>query len=235
MALVVAALVVSLAVKGLVLQVFFIPSGSMEPTLHGCPGCTGDRVLIDQVTYRVRDIRRGEVVVFDVTGNFASVAPDPIADTELRQAAPASPDRPARLGPEPGEHYIKRVVGVAGDRVSCCSEEGRVIVVPEEAGTPVELEEPYAVHDDPEPFCEAGRGINACPVGAEGVLVPDGRLWVMGDHRRLSLDSRAHMTGPGNGTVPVKAVVGRAVAIAWPPSRVGTLPVPGVFKGLDPV
>jgi signal peptidase I len=195
--LVVLALGLALLLKTFVVQAFFIPSGSMEQTLHGCPGCRPDRVLVNKLLYDVRDIRRGEIVVFDGEG-------------------------------EGEDDFIKRVIGVAGDRVACCSN-GHVTVQPAGAERPVELHEPYLFRDDRQPFCAAGTGEQLCPPGSLGVLVPEGRLWVMGDHRSGSSDSRAHMDGPGTGTVPEDQVIGRAFAIVWPPSRARLLKVPEPF------
>ena len=95
----------------------------------------------------------------------------------------------------------------------------------------VGLVEPYVFNDNNEAFCAAGTGAEACPPGAEGVLVPEGRLWVMGDHRGASSDSRAHRSDPGNGTIPIDKVVGRAFVIVWPVTRLDVLEVPKTFDG----
>lgn len=219
----------ALLLKTFVVQAFFIPSGSMEQTLHGCPGCQPDRVLVNKVLYDVRDIRRGEIVVFDGEGSFGR-------NDEVHVEPPGGPVQrawravagAAGLAPTGEDDFIKRVIGVPGDRVACCSN-GRVTVQPAGADRPVELDEPYLFRDDQRPFCAAGVGATLCPPGAEGVLVPAGRLWVMGDHRSGSSDSRAHMDGPGNGTVPQDRVIGRAFAIVWPPSRARLLEVPEPF------
>ncbi len=170
------ALVVSLAVKAFVVQAFFIPSGSMERTLHGCPGCRGDRVLVDKLSYDVREIRRGEVVVFHGTGPWLS----------------------AGAG---SEDFVKRVVGLPGETVACCDRDGRVTV----DGRP--LDEPYVFRND-------HRAFDAVTLG------PD-ELWVMGDHRSSSSDSRVH------GPIATDDVVGRAFVIVWPLSRWALLPAEG--------
>jgi signal peptidase I len=126
--------------------------------------------------------------------------------------------------------YVKRVIGIPGDRVACCTPEGRVTVQPAGVDVPIVLDEPYVFEDDDEPFCAAGVGAELCPVGAEGVLVPEGRLWVMGDHRSASSDSRAHLADRSSGTVPQDEVVGRAFAIVWPLGRIGLLPSPETFQ-----
>jgi signal peptidase I len=227
--LVVVAFGLALLLKTFVVQAFFIPSGSMEQTLHGCPGCRPDRVLVNKLLYDVRDIRRGEIVVFDGEGSFGRNA-------EVGVAEPGGPVQrawravagAAGLAPTGEDDFVKRVIGVGGDRVACCSN-GRVTVQPAGAARPVELDEPYLYRDDAQPFCAAGTGEQLCPPGSPGVLVPEGRLWVMGDHRSGSSDSRAHIDGPGNGTVPEDRVIGRAFAIVWPPSRARLLEVPEPF------
>jgi signal peptidase I len=128
---------------------------------------------------------------------------------------------------------VKRVIGIPGDRVACCTPEGRVTVQPAGADAPIVLDEPYVFEDDDQPFCAAGVGAEFCPVGAEGVLVPEGRFWVMGDHRSASSDSRAHLGDPSSGTIPQDEVVGRAFAIVWPPSRAEVLSVPETFRSLQ--
>ncbi|MET9932404.1 MULTISPECIES: signal peptidase I [unclassified Streptomyces] len=176
-----------------VMQPFLIPSRSMEPTLQ-----VGDRILVDKLAYRFGDEpRRGDVVVFDGTGSFVREEPEGNPVTGLLR------DAAAALGlAEPAEtDFVKRVVGTGGDRVVCCDEDGRLTV----NGVPVV--ERYLMPGDP-------------PSGVPfDIVVPPGRLWVMGDHRSQSSDSRDHLGSPGGGMVPVDEVVGRADWIVWPFGR----------------
>ena len=219
--LIVVALVLAVLVKTFLVQAFFIPSGSMEKTLHGCPGCNGDRVLVNKVVYKLRDVHRGEIVVFDGVDSFDSEVPDVPPGNGFQQAARGL-SRLLGLGAPGEKDYIKRVIGLPGDRVACCSN-GRVTVQPKGSDTAIELVEPYLFEDDRAVFCEAGTDAE-CRPGARGILVPEGRLWVMGDHRSASSDSRA------NGTIPIDKVIGRAFVVVWPFHRVKPLPVPDPFR-----
>jgi signal peptidase I len=219
--LVVVALVLAVLVKTFLVQAFFIPSGSMEKTLHGCPGCRGDRVLVNKVLYKVRDIRRGEIVVFNGVDSFDSEAPPPPPANGVQRAI-RSFTKLVGLGAPGEKDYIKRVIGLPGDRVACCSD-GHVTVQAKGSSRAVELVEPYLYEDDRQVFCAAGTDAQ-CPAGAPGVLVPAGRLWVMGDHRGASSDSRA------NGTIPIDRVIGRAFVVVWPLTRIKTLRVPSTFR-----
>ncbi len=219
--LIVGALVLAIVVKTYLIQAFFIPSGSMETTLHGCPGCNGDRVLVNKVVYNVRDIHRGEIVVFNGVDSFDVEAPD-LPPGNAGQRAVNGLTRLIGFGARGEKDYIKRVIGLPGDRVACCSN-GHVTVQPKGSDRVIALDEPYVFEDDEEVFCAAGKG-DQCPPGAPGVLVPEGRLWVMGDHRSASSDSRA------NGTIPIDKVIGRAFVIVWPLNRLKPLPVPDPFR-----
>jgi len=207
--LVIVALGLALVIKAFLVQAFFIPSGSMEKTLHGCPGCSGDRVLVNKLTYRFRDVHRGEIVVFNGVDSWT---PEVAVTTPTNPLQRVLRDAGAAFGVAPPgeEDYIKRVIGIPGDSVACCDSKGHVTV------NRVALTEPYVYQDDHRPFGPA--------------KVPAGRLWVMGDHRGFSADSRLHTGDPGGGTISERHVIGRAFVIVWPPSRIGILPVPKTFS-----
>ncbi len=201
--LVVAAVVVTL-VRVLVVQTFVIPSGSMEPTLE-----VGDRVVVSRLDYRLGDVQRGDVIVFDGQGVFDP--PRPAARSALAEAGRAVADA---LGAPVGQRdYVKRVVGLPGERVTCCDAQRRITI----DGVP--LTEPYlAAGDDPSTV-------------RFDIVVPPDRLWVMGDHRSESGDSRDHLGDPGGGTVPLDHVVGRVVSVWWPFGRAEGV---GRVDALDP-
>jgi signal peptidase I len=203
--IVVAALALTILLKAFVVEVFSIPSGSMENTL-----LPGDRVLVSKIVYRFRDIARGDVVVFSGQGSWGPDAPPPPGNLFIRLWG----DLTNLIGvTAPGTDYIKRVIGLPGDHVVCCDAQGRVTV----NGVP--LSEQSYIHPGDVP--------SSVPFD---IMVPAGHLWVMGDNRADSDDSRYRTTDPGGGSIPESEVVGRAFVIIWPPSRIGDLPIPGTFQ-----
>ncbi|UCM90728.1 signal peptidase I [Streptomyces marincola] len=190
-------LVLSVLTSTFVMQPFLIPSGSMEATLQ-----VGDRVIVNKLAYRFGgEIRRGDVIVFDGTGSFVAGDSDPGLFGRLLRGAGGA----VGLATGSETDYVKRVIGVGGDRVRCCDERGRVEV----NGEP--LAEPYLYPGDEPSRVEFD------------IEVPEGRLWVMGDHRSDSADSREYLGAPGGGTVPVDKVIGRVELIGWPVDRWGWL------------
>ncbi|GHF84674.1 signal peptidase I [Streptomyces fimicarius] len=201
--LVVVALLIALVLKTFLVQAFVIPSGSMEQTIR-----IGDRVLVDKLTpWFGSKPERGDVVVFKDPGGW------------LQQENPGEKKDPpigvkqatelltfiGLLPSDDEQDLIKRVIAVGGDTVKCCGEDGRITV----NGVP--LAETY-LHPDDRPSAISFE-----------VKVPEGRLFVMGDHRSDSADSRFHLDEPDRGTVSEKEVVGRAVVIAWPFGHWSTL------------
>lgn len=207
--LVVIALCIALLLKTFLVQAFFIPSGSMEQTIR-----IGDRVLVDKLTpWFGSKVQRGDVVVFKdpggwLMGEAARPAPDPVGVKQIKQTLTF-----IGLLPSADEQdLIKRVIGVGGDTVRCCDAKGRVTV----NGSP--LDEPYV-----------NPGNTPSDIRFE-VKVPAGRLFVMGDHRANSADSRYHLDEPFQGTVDEKGVVGQAVVIAWPFDHWRRLEQPATFR-----
>ena len=203
---------------------YLIPSESMEPTLHGCPGCVGDRIMVDKVSYRFVDPEPGDVVVFKGPPNwnigYKSIRSDNTAIRWVQNAL-------SFIGfvPPDQNDLVKRIIAVGGQTVECRADTG--LTVDGKA-----LNEPYL---DPTTMM-ADPKVYPCLGNEFGpVKVPEGRLWMMGDNRTHSADSRARCastpaeaqkgilcTGdPMAGTVPVDNVIGKARFIAWPPSRWG--------------
>jgi signal peptidase I len=219
--LVLIAFVLALLIKAFLVQAFYIPSGSMQQTLE-----LRDRVLVNKLVFRFRDVHRGEIVVFNGLDSWTpetQIAPP----SNGLQRVLRSISGAVGVGAPSEKDFIKRVIGIPGDRVACCTD-GHVTVQPP-GGQPVPLDEPYLFEDNHQYFCDAGADETKCPSGAPGVLVPKGRLWVMGDHRGYSSDSRAHITDDHHGTVPISKVIGRAFVIVWPVGRSTVLHVPATF------
>ncbi|MET8949904.1 signal peptidase I [Streptomyces sp. NPDC004393] len=200
------ALVLALLIKTFLVQAFSIPSDSMQNTLQ-----QGDRVLVDKLTpWFGSEPSRGEVVVFHDPDNW--LAGEPTASPNALQTVLSW----IGLMPSAEEKdLIKRVIGVAGDTIECRNT-GPLLV------NGKALNEPYVY-----------PGNTPCSVDDQGgqfkVTVPPGKIWVMGDHRQNSLDSRYHQQDRYQGFVPVGNVVGRAIVVAWPPTRWNTLPIPDTF------
>jgi signal peptidase I len=202
--LVVVALVLALIIKTYAIQAFYIPSSSMENTLD-----IGDRVLINKLVYDFRGIHRGDIVVFDGNGSWDFSPP---ASSNIFSRAFSDLEGIVGISHD-SDIYIKRVIGLPGDHVACCDARGRVTV------NGIALNEGSYVYPGEAPSLQRFN-----------ITVPSGRLWVMGDHRLVSYDSRGHMGDPGGGTIPESGVLGRAFVIIWPPSRWGFLNIPATFE-----
>ncbi|KRC43088.1 S26 family signal peptidase [Oerskovia sp. Root22] len=205
--IVVAALVISFLIKTFVVQPFVIPSESMENTL-----IKDDRVLASRFVPRFLDIHRGDVVVFKDPGGWLASQPQ----QESTGLVKAGETFLTFIGIRPvdaGEHLIKRVIGLPGDHVTCCDAQGRVSV------NGVAIDETYIKP-------------GSIPSEIEfDVVVPEGSLFVLGDNRQNSGDSRYNTDKPGNGFVPIDNVVGTAVAKVWPLDRASLMRNPGsVFE-----
>ena len=207
------ALVLSLLIKTFLVQAFFIPSTSMENTL-----LVGDRVLVSKLTPGVFELHRGDIVVFKDPGGWltAEQTLPPDEQTGVGATFRNALSFVGLLPQDAGEHLIKRVVGVGGDHVQCCDAKGRIDV--------------NGVAVDETAYLFPGAAPSEKPFD---VKVPYGYLWVMGDNRPVSADSRLHRA-LNNGMVPVHDVVGKAFVVVWPFERAGGLGIPASVFGPVP-
>ncbi|MGX1595795.1 signal peptidase I [Dietzia maris] len=215
--LVVIALVLVFVFQTFVGRVYQIPSESMEPTLHGCAGCTGDRIFVDKITYRFGDPEPGDVVVFEGPDSWNEGYQSIRSDNEVIRTLQNIGGVIGIVPPDQND-MVKRVVAVGGQTVGGCSPDGALLV----DGQP--LDEPY-LNEAPSP---AGNPLN-CAFGP--VTVPEGNYWVMGDNRGNSADSRFHMGDEFQGTVPEENIIGKVRAIILPFSRIGTVSSPDINAG----
>ncbi|AAT89551.1 S26 family signal peptidase [Leifsonia xyli subsp. xyli] len=210
----VVAVLVSFLIKTFVARSFYIPSGSMENTLQ-----INDRIIVNELQPSVFGLQRGDVIVFkDPGGWLPAAAPQPQQNL-LQQGVGGILDFVGLGASDSDQHLVKRIIGLPFDNITCCNALGQMSV----NGVP--LREPYVL-------LPAGQlAVSAKPFD---VTVPKGEVWVMGDNRYNSADSRYHMNDPGKGFVPLSDVVGRAFVVSWPVSHwTGLSNYPETFRGTE--
>jgi signal peptidase I len=194
----VAAIVISFLIKTFLIRSFYIPSESMEDTLH-----INDRIIVNELVPDLTPISRGDIVVFKDPGGWLQ----PVVQPEQNPVVSFFDWLLSFVGltaPDSNDHLIKRVIGLPGDTVACCNEFGQMTV------NDVPLEEPYV---------QLPPNVSAVSKDDFEVTVPEDSIWVMGDNRYNSKDSRYNRETPSNGFVPYDNVVGRAILISWPIDR----------------
>jgi signal peptidase I len=193
-----AALLISFLIKTFLIRSFYIPSSSMEQTLH-----IDDRIIVNELEPDLMPVEHGDIIVFKDPGGWLSPTPDvpvnPVAgaiDSVLAFVGLSAPDS--------NDHLIKRVIGLPGDHVVCCNDFGQLEV------NDVPLEEPYI---------DLPADVTMVTRDDFDVTVPADKYWVMGDNRYNSADSAYHRNDPTGGFVPKDNIVGRALLISWPVDR----------------
>jgi len=199
------ALLLSLVVKTWLMQAFYIPSESMETTL-----LKGDRVIVSKLVPTPFSLNRGDVIVFQDPDHWLP-AGMPVQRSAFGGALNSTLTFVGLLPSDEGNHLIKRVIGLPGDHIVCCDDAHKLKV----NGVPIT--EPYLYPGD------------APSLDSFDITVPPGRVWVMGDHRSDSADSRPHDQGSGGakGSVPESLIVGRALTVVWPVDHWAWLANPG--------
>jgi signal peptidase I len=197
------ALGLAILIKTFFVQAFYIPSDSMDDTL-----VKNDRILVEKVSYWTGDVQRGDVVVFDDPGNWLDASEVQHPSNPFTRALETFGLYPS------GGHLVKRVIGIGGDHVKCCDKQGRVTV----NGVPLN-EKSYLA-----------PGVSASDQEFNAHVPPD-HLWVMGDNRAFSFDSRGHDTPatPNGGFVPADDVVGKVFVVVWPLDHATVLSRPDTF------
>ena len=200
------ALVLAIAIKALFMQAFYIPSGSMNDTL-----VLNDRILVQKVSYwGGGEPERGDVVVFKDPGGWLDGPAGSTTTNPVTRALEIFGLYPT------GGHLVKRVIGVGGDRVRCCDKKGRIVV----NGVPLNEQEYLAEGQQPSMI-------------DFDIKVEPGYIWVQGDNRSNSADSRVHLGDPGGGQVPASDVVGKVFSVVWPISHAKLMHRPATFEAVD--
>lgn len=199
---------------------YVVPSESMEPTLHGCLGCSNDRIVIDKMVYRFSDPEPGDVVVFKApTDSWDSGWVSPRSSNAVLHKVQDVLSLFA-LAPPDENNLVKRIIAVGGQTVQCREADGKGVTVNGKA-----LHEPYIdkeLQSQNFQVSDGTLGAGSCYGSDFGpIRVPDGNVWVMGDNRSNSADSRAHIDDELHGTVPVSDIRGKVRTIIYPFSRIG--------------
>jgi len=208
-----AAIIISVGIKTFLVRSFYIPSGSMQATLQ-----IDDRIIVNELVPNLIPLEHGDVVVFRDPGGWLTPRVQPqqnwfvsSVDWVLSVVGLSAPDS--------NDHLIKRVIGLPGDKVECCNTFGQMSV----NGVPLE-----------EPYLQLPSGVTKVSGTDFSVTVPKESLWVMGDNRYDSADSRYNTDKPGKGFVPVENVVGKAFLVSWPIQHWSWLDnYPTVFSGVE--
>jgi len=208
------ALLISFLIKTFLVRSFYIPSGSMEQTL-----LLNDRIIVNQLEPGIFPVEHGDVVVFRDPGGWLPPQ-TPVEQNAIIAGIDWVFSVVGLSAPDSNDHLVKRVIGLPGDHVVCCNALGQMSV----NGVPLS-EEAYAM---------LPPGETEVSKDDFDVVVPAESLWVMGDNRYNSKDSRYNGSTPGKGFVPMSNVVGRAFVVSWPLNRWGWLDdYPDVFRGVD--
>lgn len=199
------ALILAIVIKAFFMQAFYIPSGSMNDTL-----VLNDRILVQKISYWSGGPERGDVVVFEDPANW-------LQPQDVRSANNPATKALELFGLYPtGGHLVKRVIAVGGDTVQCCEKRGRMVV------NGIALNERSYLAEGEQPSMIEFKQ-----------KVPEGHIWVQGDNRSNSADSRVHLGGPGGGFISEDRVVGKVFSVVWPLDHAKLLDRPATFDAVS--
>lgn len=201
--IIVLALSIATLIRVFIVQPFYVPSGSMEQTLQ-----INDRVIASKISTTISGVSRGEIMVFKDPGGWLPM-PVETDDSGLRGAFKTALTFVGLLPSDSGDDLVKRVIAVEGDQIACCDDQGHIVL------NGVSLDESSYINGPTDQVLF-------------DVTVPPGGMFVMGDNRGNSADSRFHLD-QNKGAVPVTDAVGRVVMVVWPFSRLSTEPIPEIF------
>lgn len=205
------ALICSFVIKTFIFNIFFVPSGSMENTLQ-----VGDRIVANVASSNFTSLQRGDIVIFEDTQGWLPADPNQKEPTKVQNALAAT----GIISDPSSRHMVKRVIGLPGDTIECCDDDGRIKINGQS------IDETYLKRSSSSPITPGAST-------EFKVTVPEGGIWVMGDNRDQSSDSRFHMDLESNGVVRQEDVVGTVTILAWPLDRVGLIKSGAeVFKAL---
>jgi signal peptidase I len=210
-----AAIIISIGIKTFLIRSFYIPSESMQDTLQ-----VNDRIIVNELVPKLVPLQHGDVVVFRDPGGWLTGQPPAPQQNAFVGAVDWVLSVVGLSAPDSNDHLIKRVIGLPGDKVACCNAFGQMTV----NGIPL----------DESAYVKLPDNVTRVAANDFSITVPKDRLWVMGDNRYDSADSRANADTPSKGFVPYDDVVGRAFIISWPANRWTWLDdYPDVFGGVD--
>jgi signal peptidase I len=210
----IAAIIISVGIKTFLIRSFYIPSASMENTLQ-----INDRIIVNELVPKLVPLKHGDIIVFKDPGGWLDEHPPVVNQNAFATGVDWVLSVVGLSAPDSNDHLIKRVIGLPGDTVACCNALDQMTV----NGIPIV-----------EPYLKLPAGVTRPSATDFKVVVPKDSLWVMGDNRYDSKDSRYNTATPSKGFVPYSDVVGRAILISWPSSHWTWLDdYPEVFAGVN--
>lgn len=216
---IVVTLAIIFVIQNFIGRLYVIPSQSMEPTLHGCPGCTGDRIAVEKVSYYFSDPEPGDVVVFKGTGSWDDSFVSQRSENPMMRGVQNALSYVGLVAPDEND-LVKRIVAKGGQTVSCLPGDPGIMVDGQK------IDDSYILNPPMYPIDAASTdGSPECGGPYFGPLtVPEDHYFMLGDNRTNSRDSRFHMGDEMQGTIPRENIRGKVRAVVYPFNRIGGVP-----------